>query len=563
MIRRLLPFALVAACGGAEGDFLIVTVDTRPAVHDISELIVTLSNDGTSLEDRYSVTTQTFPATFSVSAPGRIGVLGISVDAKDRDGLLVGRGFVETTVESPTAAVLLDSADFVVNTEFADDQFPSDDFEANGFQVSAASDGTWTVAYRDSCVQPCRVFARRFDTTGRAVESAIAAGTNGFQVSEIPTLGVVTPAVATAGATTIAVWDFAEPSPSTIDGIACRAFDADGNAVSDQLSVSVEALPDVVSVTALSNSTFAVSWNGFMTDNIIKSAIVNAQCESSNIVQVSQTVGTSGASRGSVAANGDRVMYAWIVDGEVRGRIGDNTNTFITADIPIVARNATERIEHVRVAPLGTGFAVVVRWSVDGAITGPGRLELYRTNNGGALMGGPTLVTTRSGTDFDSKKSFGVASRSEDGALLIVWHSCEENGDDSGCGVFGRMLRPSGVPVGDEFLLATTTELDQTSPAAVAIPGAFAATWKDTSRRDPDKSGSAARARVLYPAFDDAKGVIGATCSGSDCNAGLVCGASSEGGQRCFASCNPEGTPPLCPGGGTCSTATGGSACVF
>jgi hypothetical protein len=60
---------------------------------------------------------------------------------------------------------------------------------------------------------------------------------------------------------------------------------------------------------------------------------------------------------------------ARIVDGEVRGRIGDNANTFITADIPIIARNAgpTDRARPRRAARKRVW--VVVRWSVDGAIT--------------------------------------------------------------------------------------------------------------------------------------------------------------------------------------------------
>jgi hypothetical protein len=565
-MRSLLPFVVLAACGGDDGPFIVVTIETRPAVHDIRALSVTLANEGTSREDTFEVGTEDFPATFSISAPGRVGQLGISVAARDQDGILVGRGDVDTTLDVLEATVLLDSADFVVNTEFADDQFPSNDFESNGFQLAAGPDGTWTAVYRDACIPSCNMFARRFDPTGAPVETAVAAGTNGFFLSSDLTTGSTTPAVATSGATTVAVWDFSEPSPSTVDGIACRALDAAGNFAGPQVPVSVETLPDVVSVAPLPGNAFALQWNGFNAANIIKGATVNAQCQPSNVVQVSTNAGTSGASRGSVATNGDRILYAWILDTEVRGRVATASPfAFLNgADIPLVLKTATEHIEHVRVAPLGAGFAVVVRWAVDGATTGPGRLELYRTNNGGQLMGGPTLISTRSGTDFESRKSFGVAERREDGALLVVWHSCNDNGDDSGCGVFGRVVRPSGVPVGDEFLLATTTQLDQTNPAAVAVPGAFAVMWSDTSQQDPDKSGTAARARIIYPAFDDAKLVLGAPCtSAGECNAGLACASSSEGGQRCFATCNAEGVEPRCPGGGTCTTIVGGSACLF
>jgi len=560
-VRDWLLVLLATGCGSND-KFIIVTIDARPAVHDVKQLSVTLSNEGTSRTDELAVGEQGFPATFSISAPGRTGVLGMQIEAFDEAGLLVGRGDGETTVEATTAGVLLDSTDFVVNTEVAGDQFPSDDFESNGFQLASSAEGTWTAVYRDRCLAPCNMFARRFDSTGKPVETGIAAGPNGFPISSALTLSTATPAVATAGGATVAVWDFSEPSPSTVDGIACRALDASGNAAGPQVTVSAESFPDVVSVAGLTSARFAVSWNGFMSGNTIKAAIVDAKCQPSNVVQVSVNTGTSGANRGAVAANGDRILYAWILDGEVRGRVAGNTNNFLSADIPLVGKTATEQIRFVRVAPFGPGFAVVVRWSLATGSTGAGRIELYRLNNSGGLAGGPTLVTTRSGTDFASAASFGVATRS-DGALFVVWHSCSENGDGSGCGVFGRILRPSGVPVGDELVLATTTEGDQTNPATVGLPGAFATIWKDDSGKEPDKSGSAARARIVYPPYDDARSVLGAACSGDDCGPGLTCGPSSDGGQRCFTTCNPQGPPPLCPAGGTCSLAGTGSACVF
>ena len=554
----------VVGCAGDDA-FLVVTIDTRPAVHDIRELSVALSNAGTSREDTFAVEGASFPATFSVATPGRTGELGIAVEARDGAGLVVGRGSNAGQIGDAAVSVLLDSADFVVNTELADDQFPSDDFESHGVQISATADGTWTVVYRERCSTPCNMFARRFDTTGRPVSSGLAGGTNGFAISTELTTGVATPAVASSDTTTVAVWDFEEPA-SGLDGVACRAFDPLGNP-SPQTTIVLETFPDVVSVGALADSTFAVQWTSFVdAAPTIKSAQVDSRCQPSVPVVVSTTpaTGFGGARRGTVAANGTRLLYAWTLDGAVRGRTANTAPfAFVTSgDVLVVAKPATERVEHVRVAPLGTGFAVVVRWALDSGDTGPGRLELIRTDGDGQPIG-TTLISTRSGTDFASREAFGVASRASDGALLVVWHSCEDNGDASGCGVFGRVVRSNGVPVGPEFELATTTELDQTAPSATALPGAFAATWRDTSRTAPDGLGSAARARIIYPAFDDARRVLGAACELDDCDPGLSCGPSSDGGNRCFATCDPAGSTPTCPEGGTCGLATVGSACLF
>jgi hypothetical protein len=156
----------------------------------------------------------------------------------------------------------------------------------------------------------------------------------------------------------------------------------------------------------------------------------------------------------------------------------------------------------VRAVPLGAGFAIIVRWStVGGTTTGPGRLELYRVTNTATIMGSPVLVSTRSGSDFESREGFGVAPRTDDGSFLVVWHTCLDKGDGNGCGVFGRLFRATGDPAGDEFGLASTVINDQTRPSAAALPsGAFAVAWTDRSLAPPDTSGSAVRARIIYPA---------------------------------------------------------------
>jgi len=560
---RWLALAIVACVACGSDQFIVITIDTRPAVHGVAELDVELTNNGTSRGDTFEVTSESFPATFSVSAPGRTGDLQIEITAHDAAGLVVGHGLATTTVDTLEARILIDSTDFVVNTEFADDQFPSNDFESHGFQVGSAPDGTWTAVYRDTCSSPCNMFGRRFDVSGTPVESGLAAGIGQFAIStELSDGFFTTPAAASNGQTTITTWNFSEPSPSTNSGIACRALDAAGNGVGSQVTVSLETtFPFAVSVTPLSTGKFSIAWDSTNTD-IIRSAIVNAQCQVSNPLDVSTATGTGGAIRPAVAANGDRILYAWVLDGTARVRTTSTANNPITNDGLLVNKTATDQVRFVRVAPLGDGFAVVVRWAAISG-TGPGKIELYRTSNQGQQQGAPTLVTTRTDSNFATAQGFSVASR-DDGALLVAWHACDANGDDSGCGVFGRVLRPTGVPVGDEFSLATTTDLDQLSPSVAGLPGAFVATWRDNSGKDPDKSGAAVRARILYPSYDDAVHVIGATCTtATDCDEGLICGPASDGGKRCFVSCDPAGAPPQCPAGGTCSPGDGGSACVF
>ncbi|MBL9017892.1 MAG: hypothetical protein JNL83_27145 [Myxococcales bacterium] len=509
MPRLPIALAAVGALGAgltacSDESYLVVTVTGRPAVHDVSNLKVTLSNAGTMRTDDLALGSATFPVTFSISAPGRSGDLGVSVDAVDQDGLLVGRGETTTTVDATTAAVTLDTADFVINTEYADNQFPSDDYEAHGFQVSSGSDGTWTTAYRDRCMAPCNMFARRFDRTGKAVVTKIAAGTNGFPISTNLTTSLSTPAIATAGMNTMEVWDFSDPNMAGTVGVACRSIDATGMGIPDERVIATDPSTDVVSVAPLANGNFAVAWNAFITTSVIRTAIVRPDCTVlAGPLTVSTTASARKATVTSVGTTPGTVLYAFVIDGGVRVRLANFTGGFINptsaGDVQFVPKTATEVVESVRVAPLGTGFAIVVRWALATGTTGPGRIDLYRTNNMGAVIGQAIPVTTRSGSDFQSSEAFGVATRASDNTLLVVWHSCLTNGDGSGCGVYGRAFRENGTPAGEEFLIPTTTTGDQTNPSATALDDSFAVVWKDDSGQAPDVAGSSVRGRIIYP----------------------------------------------------------------
>jgi hypothetical protein len=509
----VLASLLLAACGGESGDYIIVTVNVRPAVHDATTIKVRLSNEGSERIEDLPLGSKGFPATFSVSAPGRTGDLGIDVDAYDKDGLLVGRGKGTTTVESTTATVLVDSADFVVNTEFADDQLLSNFYQANGFQLAANADGTWTATHSASCDTPCNIFGRRFDKDGRPVSSQAAAGTNAFTVSTKLTSFFSTPTVAANATTTAFIWNndlfptTVPPAGSPGYSIDCRTFDMTGTPTTAQVTVTTDFNANLTSVTPLSNGNFAIAWDGKPTEagaSTIRSAVVNPSCVTIGSVNTVPT--TAGIVRGSHAASsGSNILYAWIFDGGVRSRVANLQNVLGGADIVVSSRTGTEQAEHVRVAPLpGGNFAIFSRWALTTGATGPGRIEMVRANNAGVPQGAPVVITTRSGTDFNSSESFGVAAHA-DGSIFVVWHSCLANGDGSLCGVYGHLVSAAGQPVGEDISLATTTKDDQIRPSAVALPGtpiSFATAWTDKSALPPDTAGASVRARIIYPLPD-------------------------------------------------------------
>jgi hypothetical protein len=489
----------LAACASPDR-FVVVTIDARPAVHDARTVTIALSNAGTTRMDALALRDQPFPVTFSISAPGRDGELGIAVTASDAAGVVVGLGIAATSIDADAAQVTLEPADFVVNTDYANDQFPSDDFEAGGFQLAALPDGTWTAAFRDGSGSPeVHIFGRRFDATGAPVQTELAASTHAFELSSQPTTRGSEPAIAASATTTLAVWDWFSPTVDDSHGVACRALDRSGRATTAQTLIATDPV-DVVSVIALASGDFLAAWTTIPIDrHAIAVQVIKPDCTAPAPPQVISAAADD-AHRSSLAASTDRALIAWIVDGDLHLRLASATGAVAAAEQVLVRKTATEQVVHARVAAAGTstgGFVVAARWA---QITGdgPGRIELYRVDAQGALASGPRVVTDRSASDFETAQAFGIAGRS-DGTLLVTWHSCGPLGDDNLCGVFGRFMRDTGEPLGDAFVIPTTTKADQVLPSAAAIGDAFVALWSDASATPPDAAGTAVRARILYP----------------------------------------------------------------
>jgi hypothetical protein len=496
-MRALWVLLLVAGC--TDDKYLVVTVDARPAVHDADSLIVTLSNGGTSRMDTLPLGGHAFPVTFSVTAPGRSGQLAINIEAQTSDMEVVGAGAGSATIGATAATVMLDSTDFVVNTDYAMDQFLNQDYETNGFQLASTSDGHWTAAFRDSCnAGACTIFGRTFDQDGKPANTAAAAGTNAYAFTSTLTQQGAMPAVAASGTSTLAFWDYADTVGGGV-GVACRAIDGSGNLSASQLSVSTDA-PDTVGAAHLSNDNVAVTWQIYTPNLAVRSVIVKPDCTTLGpVVTVSTTQGaTSGPHRAAAASNGSTVLYTWLQDGDVHTRIGSNT-ALTGNDTTIITHQGTLEVAAVRPAAMGTGFAVAVRWA-DTSGTGPGKIELYQVSSTGMVVGSAQLVTDQSLSDFASgQQSFGIATNAA-GRTMIVWHVCDSSGTAGSCDVFGRFAKADGTMDGDVFGVPTNTTGDQIGPSVAALPVGFAVAWTDTSHVAPDTAGSAVRARVYYPA---------------------------------------------------------------
>jgi hypothetical protein len=506
--------AASSACGTtSHAGYVLVTVDARPAVHDAASITVTLANAGTMRTDTLMLGGKSFPVTFSVSSPGRTGDLAIAIDAIDASGLVIGHGSAMTTVETPAIEVMLDSTDFVVNTDYTGDQFPTDDHDlqaaATGFQLAALPDGTWTTVFRDDCkmLSACNVFARRFDRTGKPVTTQAAAGTNAFVVTVKPTTDVTTPAIASSQDATVVVWNASDPTAATASVVACRPIDASGRLGANQVVVAAET-GFTPSVAAIDGGNFVAIWRTTLPTandvDAIHMAVVKPDCTPvAGFVELEPGAKFADfVHRSSVASNAGQVLFAWITNGDLHTTLmaSDGTRSSFK---PLIPQTPTLEVAHARVAAVpGGGFVIAVSWTLKMG-TGTGRIELFRVDTKGALVGMPVVITDQSDGDHFNAEGFGLASRS-DGSVMIAWHVCNSSGD--GCVLSGRMLKladptatPWATPITDAFAIPTTTGGSDKRASVVGLPDAFAVVWSDSSMKPPDTSGQAVRARIIYP----------------------------------------------------------------
>ena len=500
MRRRGLAVLVLVVAACSDEHFLVVTISGRPAVHDVATLRLALGNDGSMRSDDFPMAGRTLPVTFRLSSPDRTGVLAITAQALDAAGEVVGSGGATTNFQDDSAGVLMEGTDFVVNTEVADDQVLSSDYNANGNQLSATADGNWVATYRGKCTSPCQLYARRFDQTGKPLFSMAAASDMAFPITTIATTFPTNGATAGNGTDTIVVWDFAtgtaDPNPN---GVACRPIDARGATVGEQVTLALDPI-DVVSVAPLTTGNFAVQWTANTSPAKVASLIVDGRCQPVTGAQAIIAVAAMGDSFEVPVVTGTHdghAIYEWINQDTVFARVSLASGPFVTNTAALVTATAADRPVYARVVPFSGGFGLFTRWIPKMVgMSLPGHLDFARFDVAGKAIREPVIVTTKSGGDFATVDSFAAATR-DDGTALVVWHACGAEGDGSGCGVFGHFVTLDG-PTGEDFVIPTTTVGDQTDPSVVAIGDAFVVGWTDLSAQPPDTSGSAVRARIVY-----------------------------------------------------------------
>ncbi|HEY0012777.1 MAG TPA: M10 family metallopeptidase C-terminal domain-containing protein [Allosphingosinicella sp.] len=280
--------------------------------------------------------------------------------------------------------------------------------------------------------------------------------------------------------------------PDTGQDIAAQMYDAAGNEVGSRSEVASRSAFNALapSVTMLADGGFVVAWYDDDTSAQPRARIVKAQLFDSSGAKVGAEFAPGGTTlfqgRADVAAlAGGGFVVTWSAvnaDGDGAGilyRVYDGGGTAVGAATLANARTGRDQ-DLVSAAPLSTGGFVLTWWDdspgADGSASGI-RAQLF--DAAGAKLG-PEFVVNATVAGIQRAPSV----HSHPGGFVIAWedHGGAGSGDTSGAAVRAQLFDTGGNKVGAEFLVNTTTALNQVEPAIAALAsGAIAVAWTDDS----------------------------------------------------------------------------------
>ncbi|MFN0052047.1 MAG: FG-GAP-like repeat-containing protein, partial [Planctomycetales bacterium] len=296
----------------------------------------------------------------------------------------------------------------------------------------AGEQGLGGTAFATTVAATTQVWARLVDVQGTPVGPQIL-------VSDTPCLEAGNTVAGTAGSERfVVVW---ESTGNALDasgsGVFARLFSGDGTPLGNEFRVNLTTAGDQADPTVawLSATSFVVGWSGAGTGD-------------------SQGVFT---------------------------RVFDATGAPLTTEVQVNQQSEGVQKEPALVSLPNVGYQVA--WS--GA--GPGDTEGIFSRPFD-FTGQPLADAFRVNMLADGVQQSPALARTGSGAtVLVAWQAPGEAGDTSDWGVFARQMRPTGTPVGDEFLVNQTTTGSQQNPVLVWFnEESFVVAWEGNGTGDAD-----------------------------------------------------------------------------
>lgn len=371
-------------------------------------------------------------------------------------------------------------------------QYPAIAKLKSGYFVAWASNGQDTSGYG--------IYGQRYTESGNKVGSA------DIHVSTAKTGSQTLPQVGGLKAGGFIVTWQADSQDGSSSGIYAQNFNATGGKVGKEFKVNkttagAQSGPAIV---PLSGGGFVIAWTSNGQDKSGLGIYAQRYDGSAKPVgtefKVNKT--TSGAqSMPTIAAltNGG-FMIAWQSDGQDQSGLGIYGQRYDKNGKPVGSEfkiNKTTTGAQSIPSAVGTsdGGFVVTFQGPDSSGLG---VYARRYTSSGSTSGSDVRVNTT--TEHDQSQPSVTAF--SDGGYAVLWTSASQDG--SGKGVYAQVYKSTGAKANVEFLVNTTTNGDQSQPAAAgASSGTFMAAWTSRNASPSFEDVYTARFNVPLQAFAD------------------------------------------------------------
>jgi len=366
------------------------------------------------------------------------------------------------------------TTEFRVNTTTLNDQLQP--------AMAGLSDGgfvvTWTTAQNGGQFD---VYAQRYNAQGQAVGSEFLVSSNMENDQSQPTIA----ALSDGGfAVSWMTSDFA----NNMHSVHVQRFDALGMAVGAEFVVTNTTDNQIEpSITALADGGFVVSWVSFGPDvnsHDIHVQRFDAEGNAAGVETVVNAPISSDLYTPAIAGlNDGGFVVSWISPSELSYDI--HARRFDAQGVPagdeflVHDTNNANQVQPAIAALHDGGFVIAwVSIGQDGSFAG---IFAQRYDAAGGPVNGEFLVND---TTLADQVEPSITALS-DGGFVVAWSSQLQDG--SGYGIYAQRFDAQGNEAGEEFLVNSTTALDQIQPNIAALEdGGFAVSWVST---DQDGSG--------------------------------------------------------------------------
>ena len=307
----------------------------------------------------------------------------------------------------------------------------------------------------------------------------------------------------------VIIWD-SQDGDSALEGIRARILEIDGTRPSNDFIVNlqqndVQVLPSLI---AMPDGRFVAIWRGSGVSGDgdgpgLNYRIFNSSGTGlSDELKVNTTITGQQTNPAGAALPDGRFFVVWqadsaAVDGSgaaVMGRFFRSNglpDTSINSGNDFIIATSTVNNQQLPVVAALPGDRYIVTWrsnDAQGADTSDFAIRARIFNADGTAT--PDFIVN---TQFLNGQVTPSVSVQANGTFLIAWHSADLVDDTSGSGIRARLFNSDGSPVGDDFLVNSTTSGNQSNASVAALAdGRFVVVWQS-----PEGGNLQIRARLI------------------------------------------------------------------